>query len=279
MRLGISAMLVGTVLCLSPRFSRNSLIAAQGIVIGMVRRDSGGPLQGVEVILEQTGRQALTDKAGIFKLTDVPFGPQTLLFRWVGLHPVRRGILVLRGDTVRLDIVMRMDTVQELPSLTVTARPPMGRGLGMRESFEERRKLGFGKFIDSAVLRANEHRRVSDVLRSIPGVWLIWYSDTLSGLRRAVGVGAAREPPELRATTTRRPFGNRGYCWSSVILDGMVLYRSWSPGKPPDWSRDFYVNELEAIEVYRSAAETPSEFGGTVGECGVIVLWSRRGGG
>ncbi len=67
-------------------------------------------------------------------------------------------------------------------------------------------------------------------------------------------------------------------CWSSVFLDGMILYRSWSNAPPPDWSKDFYVNELDAIEVYRSAAELPSEFGGTVGECGVIVLWSRRGG-
>jgi hypothetical protein len=64
----------------------------------------------------------------------------------------------------------------------------------------------------------------------------------------------------------------------TVILDGAVLYRSGSPiHAPPDFDRDFRVAELESIELYRSAAEIPVEFGGSGGGCGVLVLWSRRG--
>jgi hypothetical protein len=68
-----------------------------------------------------------------------------------------------------------------------------------------------------------------------------------------------------------------------VIVDGVVVYRAVPPGfttqnRPPDFSRDFTVPDLEAIEVYRSSAETPIEFGEGGAPCGAIVLWSRRGG-
>jgi hypothetical protein len=38
-------------------------------------------------------------------------------------------------------------------------------------------------------------------------------------------------------------------------------------------------HDVFAMEVYRSPAEVPSEFHGPNAGCGVIVLWTRRGGG
>jgi len=63
----------------------------------------------------------------------------------------------------------------------------------------------------------------------------------------------------------------------SVMLDGTWLYVSGSTMKVPDFSRDINIAELDLVEVYRSAAETPGEFSGASAACGVIVLWSRRG--
>jgi hypothetical protein len=37
--------------------------------------------------------------------------------------------------------------------------------------------------------------------------------------------------------------------------------------------------DILAIEVFRSPAEIPSEFNGPNAGCGVVVLWTRRGGG
>jgi hypothetical protein len=39
---------------------------------------------------------------------------------------------------------------------------------------------------------------------------------------------------------------------------------------------EFTALDLEVIEVYRSAAEVPGEFSGDA-NCGVLVLWTRRG--
>ena len=63
----------------------------------------------------------------------------------------------------------------------------------------------------------------------------------------------------------------------TVMVDGVALYRSGEIRPPPDLSREFRVADLESIEIYRSTAEVPGEFGGSAGACGVIVFWSRRG--
>ena len=35
--------------------------------------------------------------------------------------------------------------------------------------------------------------------------------------------------------------------------------------------------DIEAIEVYRSASEVPARFTTAASNCGVILIWSRRG--
>jgi hypothetical protein len=66
------------------------------------------------------------------------------------------------------------------------------------------------------------------------------------------------------------------YCWLTVYQDGALLYRNGSRLPPPDFERDFRVSELESVEVYRSSAEVPVEYGGTSAACGVVLLWTRR---
>lgn len=245
----------------------------QAVLTGTVRQDSGGrPLPGVEVISEGTGVQAVTDRSGRYLLTDLPYGPQLVLFRLVGFRPIRQGVILLKGDTVRLDVVMAGEAAQELPPVEVVT-PPEPRPMGLREGFEERRRMGFGKFIDLETLKANEHRRLSDLLRGIQGLRLVWYKPC------AVPGGATCDPPELWASGTR--MGRT--CWMSVYLDGLPMFVSNSRDqfrffgrRPPDFSREFQIHELAGVEVYRSAAELPGEFGGATSDCGVVVLWSRR---
>jgi hypothetical protein len=66
-----------------------------------------------------------------------------------------------------------------------------------------------------------------------------------------------------------------------VIVDGVVRYRGMATGTmsavpPPDFRREFEPSMFSAIEVYRSGAEVPIEFGGNGAHCGIIVLWTRR---
>jgi hypothetical protein len=109
------------------------------------------------------------------------------------------------------------------------------------------------------------------------GVYMIQHQDKVSD--------GARGPLEMRAASTRRSgldLAGPSPCWMGVILDGVTLYKAVSTGHvssfpPPDFRKDFQVDNIEAIEVYRSASEVPMEFGGNSASCGVIVLWTTRG--
>lgn len=244
-------------------------LAAQTILAGTVRQDSTGrPLAGVEVLLVGSDRNTVTDAAGRYAMSGLPSGRRVAMFRSVGFLPVRMFVLLGQPDTVWANPMMIARTT-ELEPLVVTAKPAAPRGLGV-EAFEERRKLGFGKFIDSTDLRRNEHLPL------------------LSLLDRLQGIGFGRYPGELGAVVavSRRRSGPMGEpCYMTVFLDGVQLYIGQAPGlggvdterrPPPDLKR-FDVASLEAVEVYRGAGELPIEFGGTGSACGAIVLWTRRG--
>jgi len=247
-------------------------LPAQSMLFGHVRQDSSGtPLAGVEVVLEGSAQRATTDAQGRFRLGNLPDGLQTALFRLVGYRPVRLRVRLLQGDSTRADAVMLKEAVQQLDPVEVAGKPNAPRGVGV-ETFEERRRLGFGRFIDSSELRRHELRRIADVLRGVPGLNLVRWRECS---------GRTCDPVEERAASGQGAItsirgGLKEYCWMTVLLDGHYLYTAGSGNRPPDFSRDFRVAELQAIEIYRSSSEVPPEFGGAVGGCGVIVLWSRR---
>jgi hypothetical protein len=245
-------------------------------ITGVVREDGvGRPLPGVEVLVEGTSRTAKTDEVGRYTLVRVEVGTYVLLFRSVGFAPLRMRVTVQTGDTIETNVTLVKSSVQELDPVEVKAAVPGPRGMG-REAFDERRRLGFGKFIDSAEIRRAETRRPSDLLRGIPGLMMVRF-------RECDSPGSTRcGPAEDRAASSRGMTSmvqrqNKEYCWMTVMLDGNPLYLSGSSRPPPDFSRDFRVSDLESIEVYRSSAEVPTEYGGTSAQCGVILLWSRRG--
>ena len=248
-----------------------SSLTAQAVMMGTAIEDSTRrPLVGVEVILEGTKKQTTTDGSGRFLLTDLPTGNKVVLFRSVGYRPQRVRVMLNKTDTTRIEAVLVSDRVR-LEPIVVTGAPDRPRGLG-REAFEERRKLGFGKFMDTTELRHRGYARMADVLSSM-GVYMIQHQE------------GGRGPLEMRAASTRRSgleHPGPSPCWMGVILDGVTLYKAVSTGTvsnfpPPDFRKDFSVDNIEAIEVYRSASEVPMEFGGNSASCGVIVLWTTRG--
>jgi hypothetical protein len=172
--------------------------------------------------------------------------------------------VVGKRDTVQLDATLVKISAQELPSVEVTERPLPVPG-SVIAAFEERRRLGFGKFLDSTELRKAENRRMTDVLRGL-GVRMISFQS---------GGG----PPEQRAVSSGISLNEGEPCWVSVFLDGIAIYKAGSSSmRPPDFSRDFQVRTMMAIEYYRSSATVPIEFGtGRDTDCGVLVLWTRKG--
>jgi carboxypeptidase-like protein len=230
---------------------------------GTVRDDSTNrPLAGVEVVVERSKRLAVTDNAGRYVLMGLPTGTRVALFRFVGYRPVRLRVELSKTDTLRADARMVREALQRLEPVVVTGQPAAPRGLGS-EAFEERRRLGFGIFIDSAELRRSEGIHLPDLLRR-HNVEILRMQDPRVPSPRmiyvAVSKGQGRGLPGER-------------CLLQVILDGAVMANTEIG--PLDLST-FDIAGLGAVEVYRSAAGTPVEFAGAGSDCGSLIMWSRK---
>jgi hypothetical protein len=241
-------------------------LSAQVPVSGVVREDgSGRPLAMVQVIIEGTQRADSTDSAGRYRL-EAPAGTRVALFRLIGYRPVRLRLQLVRGDSTTANVELVRENAQQLEPIETRAAPSAPRGIGV-EAFEERRRLGFGKFIDSTELRRSGNRRLTDLLRGVPGVRMLYFLEDPS----------RPWDFEWRAASGRKQNAGGEPCWMSVVLDGAPIYRSGSQSRPPNFHRElFEVSSLEAIEVYRSPAEVPQEYGGSSEQCGLLLLWSRR---
>lgn len=251
----------------------SSPVSGQAVLTGLVREDATGRLlSGVEVLVEGSSRSAVSDKAGEYAFKSVPGGLQIVLFRSVGFRPFRIRVELGEGAVTRLDASLVPFAVR-LDPLEVTGEVKQPRGMG-REAFEERRRLGFGKFIDSLELRRSEDRRLSDLLRAHNGILI---------------------------SQNRYAASARTGCYMQIIYDEQSVYSpaTFTPPQPvsvgtnPRGARSasrpmpqptpidintFQVAGLDAVEIYRSLSDTPLQFGGAAAGCGTVVLWSRRGG-
>jgi hypothetical protein len=222
-------------------------LAGQATLTGRTVDDSTRmPIPDVEIVMAGTDRSTKSDANGRFTLASIEPGVGSVMFRRIGFRPVRLRTVVFGVDT--LDVQIRLQrTVLELEPIEVSAAavPP-----GM-QAFTDRRLAGDGAFIDWSVLRESEGRRLSDLLRSVRGVRI-----TMNRNGQAVALSA------------------RQRCPMAIWMDGLPLFR---PGVgPPPSVDEFAVMELEAVEAYRGATDTPPELGGTGAQCGTLVLWSRR---
>ena len=230
-------------------------LGAQAHLVGLVRDTSGRALADAQVLLESTTIGARTDSNGTFRLSAEP-ARYVLLVRHLGHAPVRRTVALSAGDTIRT-VVSLVPETPELDPVEVTGDRDFAPG---RAGFAYRRRLGFGTFIDSTELRRNESRQLSSLLRKVRGLRIV------RGPARVMG----GMPKEWAA----HPVGG---CYVSVMLDNVFIYRGLRGEEPPDLRKEIPVMDLEAIEFYRGGGPIPTEFSVRHADCGLLVLWTRRG--
>lgn len=264
-------------------------LQAQASLVGYVRdEESLRGLQGVELSVDGSDKRVRTDKDGKYVLKDLAAGALRLHVRSVGFAPIDTILDLSAGKPTESVFFLGKHAIA---LDTVTTRSGRVAGAGF-ESFELRRSKGFGKFIDSVELRKSENRQLSELVREranleivVPstchGSYVLWCNWRVAASRRQ---------------------GGATVCTAQIVLDGHVLAQgqvipnadapafaskaileAYQRDKERAWRTAFDLNSigvssLAGVELYRSAAEVQEVYGGDDAGCGVVVLWSRRGG-
>src|SRR5688572_23621031 len=97
---------------------------SEGAIMGrvMARNDTVAltPADRAAIGIVGSARGTTTGPDGLFLVDRVPPGPHTLRVRLLGYRPVERAVLVLAGDTVRLEVVLEREA-QLLSAIRVDA--------------------------------------------------------------------------------------------------------------------------------------------------------------
>ena len=208
----------------------------------VVEHETGRPLADAPVTLASTASGVatrVTNQDGLFLFEGVLPGAYLIEIRLLGYGTLQDSLRVDRGSVVvELSARLSVSPIAVEP-LVVVANP---RQPGWVRAFNARRATGIGTFITREEIDERDPPRVSDLLRSVPGV-------------RAEPLGAHDYALSMR-----------GGCRPSLRLDGVPIFgfrRVDALVRP---------GELAAVEVYHGS-EMPAEFG--YHACGVIAFWTR----
>jgi hypothetical protein len=223
--------------------ARKPLGTAQlnGTVVGA----DGKPLEGAQVYLVGAAVGARADSRGIFHLSGLPAGTQTVEIRQLSYSPKRYTVDLSPSRESRLNAVMDAKA-QVLGTVTVE-----GKQTSDIPGFDARAKRGLGTFLNHDEIEKRQSVLTTDLFRTIPGL-TVGFDGNNYVVQSARGQGC-----QVQWYLDGSPFDN-----SDNSLDQMI--------RPDD---------IEAVEVYKSPSEVPVQFQGQNGSCGTILLWTKRSAG
>jgi hypothetical protein len=257
------------------------VVTAQATLKGRVRADSVTPIAGA--IVEFGSRSTRTDSTGRFEVSGIPAGQATVLVKAVGFQNGFATMMFLDGSTVKHDF--RLERIEQQAqalarvNVTGTADRP---GLAPRD-FYDRRQQGIGRQYDRSDLSKWDDRPFNTFLATIPGARVAYGGRNVAMVtNRAANAGGGRRvfegPPNpfdvLTPADVRAGF--RPACYMDVYMNGMLVYQYGST--PPQPLFDFSTvrtGDLEAMEVYSSAAQLPAQYSRTSSGCGIVLIWTR----
>lgn len=202
--------------------------------------------------------RVVTDSSGQFVLTAPTPGNYGVRFERIGYRAVRSEIFALGARSeIELSVHLPPGAVG-LEPLTVTAAPDAATRYLERAGYFERKGTAPGAYLDGPELeeRRRRARDLADILRGIPGVYLVALSGRSNRTFRLRGMESMHAPCRLPL----------------ILLDGMQVTAS----DVESLNAVVLPDQILAIEVYRGPSEVPSEYSGAESGCGVILIWTRR---
>lgn len=232
---------------------------AQTIMGSLLDAQTGQPiLLGYVALLTEGGERiawTLADEGGFFRLEAPDPGSFMLYGESLGYRSSVEGPILMGEDQI-VPAEFRLDPMPVvLDSLRIVAQSK--RYSLVMAGFYDRQQAGLGHFIGpEQIMDRFEARYISDFFWGVPGIRLM-PRDNMAG---------SGYVPMMRASATLR-----GMCLPDVYLDGIP-----QPGAD-ELDNLIMPFDIEGIEVYRSASEVPPRYTTAAANCGVILLWTRKG--
>jgi len=220
--------------------ARARLLAGTAIVTGTVRTRSGLPLADAQLRVQGAAGVSRTDSLGHFTLGGQPAGSQLLETRHVGYLLGQTPVELRGARSVNVDVVLTR--IVNLDSIRVVARR------NRYSEFEQRRKEGFGRFLDESAIEKMHPMEASDLFRDrVPGF-------------RVEGDGL-----DAHLFTTHGSFelSGNGRCEVNIVING-IQHQDINFVDPRD---------IGAVEAYPGPAGAPIVYDRA---CGVVVIWTKR---
>lgn len=252
--------------------------AAQTINGTLMDLHSGQPIPlGLVMMFTESGdsvAMTVTDARGHFSLSSPDPGSFVLLASALGYKETADGVFELGEDGV-MSVEHRL-APQPLPidALVVSLRRPVLQHHLVRNGFVRRLQRGLGEFITPHDIEESAAISTEDLLAGLPGL-------RVGAVTRRVDAVLPGELPEIYPrpdigeTVLIRSSDGR-WCAPTVYLDGSRVH--YEPELGSTLSNMADIGAVDAIEVYRRAAEIPVEYSsGPESNCGVLVVWTRSG--
>ncbi len=271
------------------RFTRTEVVLHRAITTtatfaGLVSDSTNKPITGAEITLPDLGKATTTNEQGAFVLRDVPAGTQRVVSRHVGYGQVESQLTFVGGQTIQRHITLTRSTT--LDSVVVSGKSD-DHAL---DDFEANRKIGLGHFLTRAELEKQEGRSTGAVLSSFPGIRIFEigsYAWAGSGRQSATSI-QSRVGLDPSDSTKQAPLWD---CYTVIYVDDHLMWRgqkfvaqsSRFAGSAPtyQWEPLFNLNtipvaDIEAVEYYASAAQTPMKYAALNSQCGVLAIHTLR---
>lgn len=229
---------------------------AQRLVGYVVEESTDRPVSSAAiVILDEEGRQqrnTTTDDEGWFQFAMAAPGPYTIRITHIAYTSwTSESIDLGRGETVEIRVRLGTNVIPLEPLVITTRSAAIGR---IAEFHRRLERNAFGRFIAREDIERRPAARVSDLLRTQPGI----------------SIQTARRGPFERNLITMR--GGAGACLPNIYIDGVRVRQS----------ADFPIDDLlspdmlEGVEMYTVGATAPAQYQESSG-CGVVLFWTRQG--
>lgn len=251
--------------------SGSAMAQAVAMVRGVVTNSATSqPMPGVRVVDSDGIERATTGADGKFSFATAAGTPIVVRVQGVGFEPIQRRIDPVVADTVvhRFAIVA---LAQELRAAEVIGEKPV---TGRLSEFEDRRKLGQGRFITDSTLTKNANRSLSEIVATMPGLRVARGMSNSAWITGTRGQGSTRNGGAISPSPQDQTRGARKACYATVMLDGIYVY-SGRDSEPLFDVNSLGTATIAAIEYYAGASTVPLKFRGADTGCGLLIIWTR----